>query len=226
MQSKVQLFEEIDKYLGEHQPDLIAMRKSNCVEVAGQFHLYSIDGQILDSYEVLLVVPFGFPFSETKVWETGGRIERTLDNHTYPLDGSCCTGVWLTWLALNRPLTFQKFVEGPLEDYFTGQSLVESGNLWPYGERSHGLKGYIEAYSDLLKVDQNIAVIAQHLLLLSCKKIKGHMLCPCGTGLIIRKCSCRERLNSLKDSIDSKLIKAMLVQVDCIDKLMSRNANL
>jgi hypothetical protein len=121
------------------------------------------------------------------VWETGGRIPREMDRHVF-VDGSLCLGAPLAlWIQLRGDHSIERVIDGPLRSFLIGNSLVEEGEPWPHGERAHGAAGLLEHLGELIGTSDPQAV-GRFLIKLLDKKVRGHRLCPCGSGLIIRKC--------------------------------------
>jgi hypothetical protein len=83
--------------------------------------------------------------------------------------------------------TLLQFLDGPVRNSFLGQSLVELGDPWPFGQWGHGADGIREYYAELLG-SNDVRVIAGYLDCLSKKKIKGHRPCPCRSGRRLRAC--------------------------------------
>ena len=46
--------------------------------------------------------------------------------------------------------SIRSFLSGPVRKFFIGQSLVEQGKPWAFGERDHGIKGLYQAYGELI----------------------------------------------------------------------------
>jgi hypothetical protein len=86
-----------------------------------------------------------------------------------------------------RSLALLQFLDGPVRDFFLGQSLVGLGDPWPFGQWGHGTDGIRQYYAELVGTD-DIRVISQYLDYLSKKKIKGHWPCPCRGGKRLREC--------------------------------------
>ena len=84
----------------------------------------------------------------------------------------------------------------------------------PFAERSHGNKGKLEFYSEVLSTT-DIIVIIKFLKLLLKKNISGHLLCPCGSGKQIRKChqkNISELSNISKKTINNELTQFLNIQ--------------
>ncbi|WP_240602819.1 SEC-C metal-binding domain-containing protein [Paracoccus endophyticus] len=181
------LFSEVQQAVDRHQPELTASRTDNLIILEGLFVVSGPDGPF-DSYQIKAGITAGFPAEEPVVFEEGGRIPRIADRHVFPKDGNCCLGVWEEWLLRAPDHRFETFFTGLMHDYFVSQTYYEVNGVWPFGERSHGMLGVLEAYADLLGIALDAKIISDHLLLLSRQQIKGHALCPCGSGRRLRQC--------------------------------------
>jgi hypothetical protein len=107
----------------------------------------------------------------------------------------------------------------PVRNFLIGNTLVEQGEKWPHGERSHGADGILEHFGELIGTSQPITV-AKLLLDLVNEKVRGHWACPCGSGQIIRNCH--------KDAIETlrKIPKSELARSGCLilDEIEFRRA--
>ena len=162
-----------------------------------------------DRFDVRIQIPAGFPVEEPKVWELEARIPRTEDRHMNGNSGECCLTVWEAWRASTTEQTFETFMEGPVADFFLGQSMVELGDDWPFDELPHGRPGIVKAFAEVIGHVDSEEEVAAYLKILSRKQLKGHLLCPCGSGKIIRKCH-RSELEAVATRIDPSLATKML----------------
>lgn len=122
-----------------------------------------------------------------KVSETAGRIPRTTDRHMYD-DDSCCVCLPADYFFRHPgPFDLFTFLDGPVRDYFIGQALVERGDPWPQGEWAHGSKGRDEWFKEFMTGLSSERADA-YLGTLELNELKGHILCPCGSGRRIRTC--------------------------------------
>src|SRR5262245_5470778 len=97
-----------------------------------------------DRYALDIALPMNYPRAMPSVWETGGRIPREIDRHVFD-DGSLCLGAPLAlWIQLGGNYSIERVIDGPLRGFLIGNSLVEEGEPWPYGERAHGAAGLLE----------------------------------------------------------------------------------
>jgi hypothetical protein len=121
------------------------------------------------------------------VWETDGRIPREIDRHVFA-DGSLCLGPPLAlWMPLEGDYSIEPVINGPLRSFLIGNSLVEEGEPWPYGDRPHGAAGLLQHLGELIGTNDP-KTVGRFLIDVGKRKVRGHWLCPCGSGRIIRKC--------------------------------------
>jgi hypothetical protein len=181
------------------QPKLRASAGDRSIHVDGTYLVFeqdvvaAPDGPITE-FDIRMVFPDRYPRQEPKVFEIGGRIPRTPDRHING-GGDCCVTVWEHWLATAPDHSVAGFIKGPLNEYFLGQFCVEKTGKWPFGERPHGLAGLEEAYADALGIPNKRESLLYHLKLLSQNWPKGHWLCPCGSGRILRRCHRNDMLD-------------------------------
>lgn len=140
-----------------------------------------------DRYQLEIELPDDYPNSLPLVWETGGRIPWELDRHVLPI-GALCLGVPLRLgIALKGRFDIESILEIPVRNFLIGNSLVERGEDWPHGDRAHGVAGILEEFDELIGTDDKMRV-SRFLLDVLQGKIRGHWPCPCGSGLVLRKC--------------------------------------
>jgi len=200
LEEKPALLEEVRNAIAADQPDLRVAIVDGLVSARGSYALR--DGDIvLDRYEVEIKFPREYPKALPVVEEIGGRIPRTADRHI-SRDGTACLLVPEEWL-LSQDQSFKAFLSGPMKSFFLGQLLVEAGMRWPFGQRSHGHEGLIEAYLELLGINDSSRVPA-YLDCLRKKALKGHFDCPCGSEKRLRNCH-RAELQELSKRIPPRI---------------------
>jgi hypothetical protein len=196
LEEKHALLEEVRTAIAVDQPNLRVAIVDGLLSARGSYALHDGD-VVLDRYQVEIRFPRDYPKTLPVVEEIGGRIPRTADRHINP-DGNACLLVPEEWL-LSQDQSFKAFLSGPMKSFFLGQFLVEAGMGWPFGERSHGHEGLIEAYMELLGIDDPSRVAA-YLDCLRKKALKGHFDCPCGSKRRLRNCH-RAELQELSKRI-------------------------
>lgn len=200
-------FSEVQQAVAKHQPELTVSRTDSLIILEGLFVVSGPAGPF-DSYQIKAGITSGFPAEEPVVFEEGGRIPRIADRHVFPEHGNCCLGVWEEWLLTAQDHGFDTFLTGPMHDYFVSQTYFEVDGVWPFGERSHGRLGMLEAYADLLGIALDVKLIANYLNVLSRETIKGHVFCPCGSGRRLRQCHVAD-LERLRRKISPVMAKRM-----------------
>lgn len=180
-------------------PNLRFYAEEEAVFVRGEFPLID-EGQTLDRFSIEIELPRYDPDEIPILREVGGRIFRTADNHINGPSGDICLFVPdERWRIYPRGSTLLDFLNVPVRNYFIGYCLVEMGEPWPFGQRSHGADGIFEYYSELLCTDDR-QVVMRYLECLSSPTLKGHWDCPCGSHKRIRNCH-QAKLNELRAKI-------------------------
>ena len=193
------LVDDVRAALAEY-PSLHLFVSEGNFEVRGTFPVLDEAGRTLDEYVVAIELPRHYPDDLPIVRETAGRIPRTLDRHVLPSTGTCC--VLLSdarWEEFPVGAPFSDYLAGPLRNYFLGQSIVEDGGKWPFGEWAHGPAAKRDYYRGLFQTE-NRATMRLFLEVLGWPNLKGRARCPCGSGRRLSKC-CRAKVDDLRAKI-------------------------
>lgn len=176
--------------------------------VQGTFPVVGAAGETLDRYTLSIEIPDTFPEELPVVRETAGRIPWTTKDHVES-DGKACVLLPEDRQNCFPPgSTFKDFLDGPVHNFFLGQSLVALGQPWPFGEWRHGADGVIEFYSQYFGINDRSTVI-NFLTVLAKRETKPHWICPCGSGRKIKAC-CRARLARLRHQFPRASARASL----------------
>lgn len=175
--------------LAQRYPDLRFIVVDDVVLLHGSFPIIS-DGVELDRFQVRICVLPSFPDVLPHVEETGFRIPDSVDWHKFS-DGSLCVMVPEEWLLSPNPDSLVAYLDGPLRNYFINHALAEAGQPRPMGERSHGSKGLLEAYGEMVGTT-DVKAIPRYLDAISAKKLKSQWRCPCGSVQRIQDCHGKE----------------------------------
>lgn len=202
------LFHDFQSAVEAHQPELSISAVDDLVVLEGKVIVSGPEGPF-DSYDVRIGIPADFPWEEPVTFEVGNRIPRIADRHVFEEYGNCCLGVWEEWLLRSSDHSASSFLCGPLHDYFLSQSWFEARGEWPLGDRSHGRLGVLEAYCDLMGIERNMDAAREYLRQLARDQTKGHVTCPCGSGLRLRNCH-RDKLEALRTRIAPPMARRML----------------
>jgi hypothetical protein len=197
---------DLRQALDREYPDLRLAVESGKLYLRGSFPVKH-DGEILDRYQIEIELASG-RFAVPSLREVGGRIPRDEDHHING-DGTACPLVPEEWLV--RPASKRSlldFLREPTHNYFLGQALVERGFRFPFGERRHRKAGLLEAYGEMLGLDDRRWAPA-FLECLTHKRIRPAWRCPCGSGKLIRECHART-LAKLHDRIPRHVAESAL----------------
>ncbi len=209
----------IRRDLGSRYPSLhLFIEPDGSTFVRGTFPVVGLEGRVLDRYQVAIELPAGYPRDLPVVREVGGRIPWKADFHVNP-DGTAC--VLLPddrWRCFPEGAPFSLFLDGPLHNFFLGQSLVALGGDWPFGQWGHGAQGVLEYYQWLLGT-QDPKMIVRFLEALGKCCLRGHLSCPCGSGEIIRRC-CQARLAELRNKIPHRVARQALETIKSKNPLL------
>jgi hypothetical protein len=191
--------------LAENFPRLHALECDGIVLVEGTFELIE-DGVSIDSFLVRILLPSAYPIGFPVTWEIGGRVPRILDWHVTS-DGSLCVGLHEElWLKFGRRFELKAYLDSALRSYFIGVCEKLAGRPWPWGEWAHGAPALLEFYSKIIGTD-DLGRVKELLAVLEKDAVKGHWLCPCGSGKEMRRCHGQ----AIRDT-HQKLPKAMFTR--------------
>ena len=144
------------------------------------------DGKVVEAeYDVEIAIPDDYPQSPPAVRETGGKITKNF--HTN-LDGTLCLGAPLdVRTRFSQRPALVEYLTGQVVPVFFSHAYSELYGDLPFGELRHGGAGLLDYYKGLWGVNQDLAVLG-FLRILADDDYKGHVPCPCGSGLILRRC--------------------------------------
>lgn len=158
--------------------------------------------EITDTYRLRLKVPLTGSLDVPVVYEEGGRIPRTDDNHVNPLGNLCLGSPWRIRIKCGSPPSLIEFVEQCVVPFLYGASWREQGNTgFPFDELAHGAEGLLADYEQLLKIHGRPAVgYALHLLSLR-RRVANKRRCPCRCGKRLGACPYRHHLATLRTRV-------------------------
>jgi hypothetical protein len=156
--------------------------------ISGEIDLVDSFGEYLDTYSIEIRSSPLFPSRFPYLYETGERIPKNFDWHVFEGTGICCIKVPAEEiLECQKDLTLIGFIENQVLPYLFNQTFRRIHGYF-LNERRHGIPGFIDFYSDVLKtldVDHliyllNFAIHAQEPNRVS--------VCFCGSHLKYRHC--------------------------------------
>ena len=144
---------------------------------------YNGKSPIIDQYKIKILLPKDYPNSPPKSMECDGRIPKSF--HTNP-DATLCLGAPLeVRMKFNGNLL--DYVKKLVIPYLYSYSFYEKYGEMPYGELSHGGRGILESYQELFDLTSSKCIL-NLLEILATGKFRGHLDCPCGSRMKLRKC--------------------------------------
>lgn len=173
----------INKYSG-----LEIILKNDAIVLNGDFILDATYNcvSIFDIYTIKIEVTSNFPNSIPTVYELSQKIPRDFQ-HKYD-NNECCLGVEgeLIMKLSNTP-TILGFIDNILVDFLFSSSHYIRYGFFPFGERKHGGEGVLSFYKEYFEVEDSKK--ATDLLYLAVNnKYRGHLMCPCESGMKLRNC--------------------------------------
>lgn len=199
--------DELRAALATHFPNLHFVEAGTTIRgtIAIEHH-----GKELDRFAVEVQLQRPSELELPIVKEIGGRIPWLADRHVNE-DGSACVCLPNDYFA-RFPGRFDllAFLKGPVRDFFVGQALVERGDPWPHGEWAHGDTGASEWFHEFVQAQSQETATA-YLTVLALNELKGHVVCPCGSGRHVRDCH-RVLLQRLRDVMSPDSARKILAK--------------
>lgn len=193
--------------LRRHYPSLHLSEMNGRWVIRGRFPV-TVDGTVIDNYLIEATILKDYPDSVPPFREIGGRIPREADWHVYQ-NGNCCPFVpderWKHW---PRGADMLDFLKGPVNDYFCSQTYRQLKGSYPFGERSHGVLGKWEYYTEELETI-DFLVISKCLTYLSADSINNGWPCYCRSGKLLRDCHIK-KVKDLRRKIEPQIAKISL----------------
>lgn len=154
---------------------------SGRVSINRSYNSFAIDNE----YDIKILIPLNND-ELPDVWDIGNQIDKSYI-HRYP-DGKLCleTDAFMA-LCFYNGYSLLQWMKNTVEPYYYSYEYYARFGEFPFGERGHDLNGVIEAYQQLFNED-DIVKTCKLLRAISQRKYRGHLPCPCDSGIITRKC--------------------------------------
>lgn len=156
--------------------------------VAGPYTLDATHNgiRLAEDFSLQLIVPDDYPARLPKVKEISGAIDSEYE-HLY-CDETFCLGVCgeLFLTQLENP-SLVALLDGPVRSYLHSYLFQKRYGYYPFGDRAHGASGVLQYYGELFE-ETDIFTTIKLLKAVCLDEYRGHLPCPCGSGLITRKC--------------------------------------
>lgn len=152
------LSESDNKWLRENYPELKQTKKNGIWVLSGKlsFDLVYLGERICDTYDVRIEFRSSSSSHLPKVFETEMRIEKMAEEKEISLkdlhinsDGSACLCLrWEEQEYFPNGFSIKCYMEDLVEPFFYAQSYYKDFDRWPIEAYSHGVKGWLEWYSE------------------------------------------------------------------------------
>ncbi|WP_428242313.1 hypothetical protein [Gynuella sp.] len=171
--------------------------------------------EISDVFDVEMFIPHEFPDAHPVVWEAGCRINKDFTHVN--IDGSFCLALPLDINeVLSNDPSLLGFVDNLLIPYLYSYCYWEKFQEMPYGERSHGAKGYLEYYLDLFNT-KNVNSVLRGVIGLLVDGYRPHEKCACGSGKKALRCHPAESKKIAKSPFKSRMIREVRIILDSLE---------
>jgi hypothetical protein len=199
------VLEELKEDMAKNLPGWVLESESSPVAIRGIISLVK-DDAVIDAFEVRVELAANHPLEPPHVFEIGGRIDRVPDRHTNGDGSACLFVVDETAKYWNVKTKLSEFIAGPVTAYFLGQSYFELTGEWIFGQRPHEFLGVIDFYEERLGIKDDPFLLERMMATASTDNIKGHWLCPCRSGEILRRCH-GPQINKLRTQVPMNRLK-------------------
>jgi hypothetical protein len=147
-----------------------------------------IDSHDNDSYSVEIYIDC-FPTTFPLVREIGERIPPKADRHKYKDDYCCLTTSAKEQILLKKRIfTLSEFISMVAIPYFQNNTFYEINKRYLFGEYSHGIKGLIEAYKEILGLNCSKSVEKVLIDYAIGNWLSKNQPCYCGSGKLLNNC--------------------------------------
>lgn len=153
------------------------------------------DIPLVEDFELEILVHKDYPNIVPKVFEVSHLIPLDYE-HLYS-DRSFCLGInGELLMQLHRNASLVAFIEGPVRSYLYSAVFHETYGRYPFGDRPHGSDGILDFYKERFDVEDEVSAY-QIMVFIAKGKYRGHLQCPCGSGIRTRNCHGDQLLSAI-----------------------------
>jgi hypothetical protein len=186
--------------------------------VTGELDICDIEGIYWDTFDIIMLVPKGYPYCVPILFEKSKIIPRDVDWHISN-EGACCYDIDHNLIALSKKgIYMPDFIAEKIYSYFANQLYKISEKKYAGQEYAHYLEGTIQYYEEEHKLLSEHTIVLFLERIISSIKIGRNDDCPCGSGLKVKRCHFNsikiiKSLGSAKIKNDIESIKANITQL-------------
>lgn len=170
-----------------------------------------------NDYFVEIVVDDNFWLVGPSIYEKNGQLKKSYSHIN--IDGSLCIAAFsevFDFISENKNKNKGEIIDLWINNfvipYFFSYEYFQKYKTYPFGDRSHGSLGILEYYKENFRVDNFKQVLNLSVYIIFLKQYRGHVQCPCGSGLRVRACHKDVIMDYLND-YEKKLILSLTVKL-------------
>ena len=177
----------IQEFIDARPGFVVVAENETTTILEGDYPLFAEHGGVLlaEDYRLRIEVPSDYPISIPSVFEVSNLIPSSYE-HSYE-NGALCLGVdgeIAASLANDGSMT--RFMESYVRDALYSAKYYHRFGKYPFDDREHGAAGILSYYAELFEVGDLEAF--ELLSNLADDNYRGHLACPCGSGLRTKEC--------------------------------------
>lgn len=196
-----QIFDDLADWFSKNQPTMLLQICDQPLQLKygysinngeifakGKYVLYSPDHNAY-GYEIVILFPSDYPNSYPSIVCNDDNLPPSLHRHILP-GGLACLGLVTDLNSIwSKKAVFDNFACNVISPFIAWQLHYDTfGSPPPWGERSHGILGYIEFFADLISKHQKLDHRIIQLLIIQKPVPKKRRKCPCGKKKQFRYC--------------------------------------
>lgn len=165
---------------------------SGSISINRTYNSFLVDKE----YEIKILIPLN-NMNLPEVWDIGNHIDKSYV-HRYS-DGKLCleTDAYIA-LGFYNGYNLLQWMKNIVEPYYYSYEYYIRFGEFPFGERGHNLNGVMETYQQIFN-EHDVVKVCKLLRAISYKNYRGHLPCPCDSGVITRECHGRDILPFICD---------------------------
>lgn len=203
-----------------------------CIFASGKYILYSPD-HVAYGYEIVILFPSDYPSSYPSVICTDSDLPPNLHRHILTGGQACLGLVTELYQIWSAGPNIDNFARNVISPFIAWQLHYETfGSAPPWGERRHGIYGYIDFFTDFISKITRIDPQTIEKLITQKNVPKKRRKCPCGAKRQFRYCHgkfiypirkifhayCNQASEEMKMSTTDFVLKVYGVIIACLQK--------
>ena len=188
------------------KPDSVTL--SGSIKVFRTHNGYTVN----NSYMLDIVIPINskeFPY----VVDIGNHIDSQYPHYYASSRQFCLETDSRIALRFVDGFSLLDWVDEFVEPYYFSYEYYQRFGEFPFGERSHGTLGILEAYQDYFSTN-DIVQVYKILRFVCNSPYRGHHLCPCGSKTRMRNCHGKKILPAYQNPSIMKLLQKDYKTID------------